>query len=250
MPASTVSVTAMFANPVRTAPIHCGDSITSAHHENEEPIMKNAPIRVLAADDHPLIRQGIAAMVSAEADMHMVAEAEDGMDAIEQCRKHSPDIVLMDVRMPRMDGIQATAALLKEFPGIRVMMMSAHPGDMQAMLALRAGARGYLLKSAVRRELIGAIRKLGEDNLQDRVVIHPTHGAVNDDSVLTLREVDVLEAVALGSSNAYAAAVLGIQVETVKSHLKSIFSKLDARDRTHAVVIGYRRGIIPSPPWP
>lgn len=212
--------------------------------------MRDSPIRVLAADDHPLMRQGIAAVVAAEADMLLVAEAEDGVDAIEQCRKSSPDVVLMDVRMPRMDGIQATAALRAGFPDTKVIVLTAHAGDLQARLALRAGASGYLLKSAVRGELVRTIRDLKDGGGVRRAGSFRQFGCVNDDSILSMREVEVLEAVAAGHANARVAAHLSIAEETVKSHLKSIFAKLGARDRTHAAVIGYRRGIIPPPAWP
>jgi two-component system NarL family response regulator len=159
--------------------------------------MAEAPIRVLAVDDHPLMRHGIAAVVDAEPDMRVIAEAKDGLDAIDQCGKHRPDVVLMDVRMPRLDGIRAATALREEFPEVRVMMLATHSGDLQERLALRAGASGYLLKSAMRRDLVHAIRDLNRNSAGRRSWGHH-RDAVNDESILTMRELEVLEAIAAG----------------------------------------------------
>jgi DNA-binding NarL/FixJ family response regulator len=201
-------------------------------------------IRVLAVDDHPLLREGIAALVSNQADMELVAEAANGREAIEQFRKHLPDITLMDLQMPEMNGIDALGAIRGEFPEARIVVLTTYAGDVQVIRALKAGARGYLLKGLLRKELLETIRAVhaGQKRMPPEVASEIAEHATDD--ILTPREVDVLRLIAAGNANKEIAAQLSITEETVKGHVKNILAKLSANDRTHAVTIGLKRGII------
>jgi DNA-binding NarL/FixJ family response regulator len=201
-------------------------------------------IRVLSVDDHPLLREGIAALLGNQTDMQLVAEASNGREALEQFRKHRPDVTLMDIQMPEMSGIDAISAIRGEFPEARVIILTTHAGDVQISRALRAGARAYLLKGSLRKELLETIRAVhaGQKRLSSEVAAEIAEHVTDD--ALTPREVDVLRLVAGGNANKEIAAKLSLTEETVKSHVKNILAKLGANDRTHAVTIGLKRGII------
>ena len=201
-------------------------------------------LRILVVDDHPLLRAGVVAVVDRQPDMIVIAEAGDGHEAISLYRLHSPDVVLMDLRMPGLGGVDATSILVSEHPDAKVLVVTTYHGDVEALRALRAGAIGYLLKSSVLEDLALAIRRVaaGKKYVPTEIAAGLADHAV--DEALTLREIAVLKSVALGNSNSLVARELAISEETVKSHMRGIMSKLDARDRTHAVSIGIRRGII------
>jgi DNA-binding NarL/FixJ family response regulator len=201
-------------------------------------------ISILIVDDHPLLREGIAAVIDGEADMKVVAEAGSGVEAIELFRVHTPDVTLMDLVMPAMDGVDATVAIRSEFPQARIVMLTTYSGDAKALRALKAGACGYLLKSLIRTDLLEAIRSVhaGQRSIPREVAAELAEH-VGDDA-LTERELAVLRCVAAGNSNRRVSSDLGISEETVKAHLKNIFGKLGANDRTHAVTIALKRGII------
>jgi len=201
-------------------------------------------IRILTVDDHPLLREGIAALVKAESDMELVAEASDGEEAIKQFRLHHPDVTLMDVQMPNLNGIEAISRIKNEFPDAKIIVLSTYSGDIQVLRAIEAGARGYILKAHVRRELLDAIRSVhaGHKRIPPEVAAELAEHAADDE--LSSREIDVLRLVAAGSGNKQIADKLCIAETTVKSHIRSILSKLGANDRTHAVTIGLQRGII------
>ena len=201
-------------------------------------------IKILTVDDHPLLREGIAALVSTQSDMKLVAEAANGHEAVEQFRKHNPDVTLMDLQMPEMNGIDAITAIRAEFPGARIVVLTTYAGDVQVLRALKAGARAYLLKSLLRRELLETIRAVhaGQKRLPPEVADEIAGHATDD--ALTAREIDVLRLIAAGNANKEIAAQLSITEETVKGHVKNILAKLGANDRTHAVTIGIKRGII------
>ena len=203
-----------------------------------------SPIRILAVDDHALLREGIAALVNSQPDMKLVAEAANGREAIEQFRKHRPDVTLMDLQMPELNGIDAMIAIRGEFPQARIVVLTTYKGDMEVLRALRAGARGYLLKNLLRRELLETIRAVhaGEKRIPPEVAAQIADHAADDD--LTSREIEVLQLIASGNANKAIAVRLSISEETVKGHVKNILSKLAANDRTHAVTIGLKRGII------
>ena len=201
-------------------------------------------IRVLSVDDHPLLRGGIAALIGNQTDMELVAEACNGLEAVEMFRKHHPDITLMDLQMPKMNGIDAICAIRSEFPEARIIILTTHAGDVQVSRALKAGARAYLLKGSLRNELLETIRAVhaGHRRVSSEVATEiAEHSA---DEALTPREVDVLRRVAQGNTNKEIAAQLSLTEETVKSHIRNILAKLEAGDRTHAVTIGIKRGII------
>jgi len=202
------------------------------------------PIRVLSVDDHALLREGIAALVNAEADMKLVAEASNGREAIEQFRSHRPDVTLMDLQMPGFNGIEAIIDIHKEFPNARIIVLTTYTGDAQVLRALRAGARGYILKGHVHRELLETIRAVyaGKKRIPPEVAAELADHAAEDN--LTSREIDVLRLVASGNANKVIADQLSITEETVKSHVTNILSKLGANDRTHAVTLALKRGII------
>ena len=199
---------------------------------------------MLIVDDHPLLREGIAAVIGGEPDIVLVAEASNGREAVEAFRKHRPDVTLMDLQMPDMDGVAATLAIRAEWPGARVVMLTTYGGDAQAMRALKAGASGYLLKSMIRKDLLEAIRSVhaGQRRIPHEVAAELAAHATDD--ALTPRELQVLKHVAAGKSNRVVAAELDVSEDTIKAHMKNIMSKLGANDRTHAVMIALKRGII------
>jgi DNA-binding NarL/FixJ family response regulator len=201
-------------------------------------------IRILCVDDHPLLREGIAAVLEAQADMELVAEASSGREAIASFRQHRPDVTLMDLRLPDISGIEAIRAIRADFPNARIVVLTTYDGDAQALSALRAGASGYLLKRALRTELLDTIRTVhvGKRRIPPDVATGIAEHAAED--ALTAREIAVLQRVAAGKSNKLIAAELSVSEGTVKAHMKSILPKLGARDRTHAVMIAVKRGIL------
>ena len=201
-------------------------------------------IRVMAVDDHPLLRDGISALIGNQTDMELVAEASTGREAIDLFRKHRPDITLMDLQMPEMSGIDAISAIRGEFSDARIIMLTTHAGDVQVSRALKAGARAYLLKGLLRKELLETIRAVyaGHKRVSSEIAAEIAEHATDD--ALTPREVDVLRLVAKGNANKAVGARLSLTEETVKSHIRSILAKLGANDRTHAVAIALKRGII------
>jgi DNA-binding NarL/FixJ family response regulator len=201
-------------------------------------------IRIFCVDDHPLMREGIAAVIRVEPDMLLVAEASSGREAIEGFRKHRPDITLMDLRLPDIGGIDAMIAIRTEFPDARVIMLTTFEGDAEIQRALEAGAQGYMLKSMPRKQLAEMIRRAhaGKKYVPPEVAAHLVEHL--GDEVLSNREIEVLKKIAEGNRNSDIAALLFISEETVKGHIKHIMEKLGASDRTEAVVIGIRRGII------
>jgi DNA-binding NarL/FixJ family response regulator len=201
-------------------------------------------IRILAVDDHPLWRQGIAGLLGDQADMNLVGEAANGREAIQRFRELRPDVTLMDLQMPQLSGLDAIIAIRSEFPQARIIILTTYSGDVQVVRALRAGAQGYLLKSLLHKELLENIRAVhaGKKALSPEVSHEVTDHAT--DESLTPAEIAVLRLIAAGNSNKQVAARLSISEETVKSRVKNILSKLGANDRTHATMIGVRRGII------
>jgi two-component system NarL family response regulator len=202
------------------------------------------PIKVLTVDDHPLLREGIAAVLSNQADLTVVGEASNGFEAVERCRALAPDIVLMDLEMPNMNGIEAIAAIRTVLPKTHVIVVTAHGSDAQILRALNAGAAGYLLKDGLRKELVDTIRRVhaGHRGFSPAVAQRIVERQMDD--ALTERELGVLMSVAAGNSNKIVADKLSISEETVKTHMRSILSKLGANDRTHAVTIAVKRGLI------
>jgi DNA-binding NarL/FixJ family response regulator len=203
-----------------------------------------APIRVLCVDDHPIVRQGVAGLVGVQPDMEVIAEAANGREAIEQFRRHRPDITLMDLQMPDMSGLDAIGAIRGEFPQARIIVLTTYAGDAQALRAIRAGASGYLLKNALHKELLDTIRAVhaGRKALSQEVSFALAEHAT--DEALTPAEVRVLRLIAQGNSNKEIAARLDLSEETVKGQVRNILAKLGAKDRTHAAMIGFKRGII------
>jgi DNA-binding NarL/FixJ family response regulator len=204
----------------------------------------SAPIRILTVDDHQLLRDGISAVVANQPDMVIAGEATGGRESIDMFAKLQPDVTLMDLRLPDMNGIDAIIAIRSSFPLARIVVLTTYKGDAQARRALKAGASGYLLKSMLRKELIDTIRAVhaGKRCVPAEIAVELAEYAMYDG--LTPRELEVLREVAEGNSNKIVAQVLSITEDTVKAHMKSILSKLDATDRTHAVMIAMKRGIL------
>ena len=202
------------------------------------------PIRILCVDDHALVRDGIASLLGSQEDMRVVAEAGTGLEALEEFRKHHPDITLMDLRMPDMNGIDAMIAILNNFPNARFIVLTTYSGDVEIVRALRAGAQAYLLKGHLRKELFETIRNVHDGRRRIPPEIASQIANHTADSSLSIREIDVLQLIAAGNANKLVADKLSISEDTVKGHVKSILSKLDAHDRTHAVTIAMKRGII------
>jgi DNA-binding NarL/FixJ family response regulator len=205
---------------------------------------KRSKVRVLVVDDHPVFREGVAAILQAEEELVLAGEAADGQQAVEAFRRLLPDVTLMDLQMPVMNGIEAIRVIRSGYPAARLIALTTYSGDVQVLRALQAGAVGYLLKSTLRKDLVNTIRAVhrGGRSLSPEVASELADHVL--DELLTSREVEVLREVAVGTSNREIASHLGLTESTVKSHLKSLMAKLDANDRTHAVVIATKRGIL------
>jgi DNA-binding NarL/FixJ family response regulator len=203
-----------------------------------------APIRILVVDDHPLLREGVLSILEDRTDMEVVGEARDGAEALERFRTLRPDVTLMDLQMPVMNGVEAILAIRADFPDARILVLTTYAGDVQAVRALKAGATGYLLKSSLRTEMLDAIHNVhrGRRHVHSDVAAEIALHVVDDG--LSDREAAVLRLVAVGKANKEIARALSLSEETVKAHLKNIFVKLDVADRTHAVTVAARRGII------
>ena len=202
------------------------------------------PIRILSVDDHPLFREGIATLLAGQSDLTLIAEASNGREAVDQFRRHRPDVTLMDLQMPEMNGVDAIIAICEEFPATRIIVLTTYVGDALVLRALKAGARAYLIKSLLRKELLETIRLVhaGQKRIAPAVATELAEHATDD--ALSPREMDVLRLIAGGNANKVIASQLSITEETVKGHVKNILAKLAANDRTHAVTIGLRRGIV------
>jgi len=201
-------------------------------------------IRILIVDDHPLLREGIAFLVKSQQDMELVAEASDGEEAIEQFRRHRPDVTLMDLRMPNLDGTEAISRIRDEFSDAKIIVLSTYGGDVQVLRAIKAGARGYIVKGHVHRELLEAIRTVhaGRKRIPPEIAAELADHAADDQ--LSSREIEVLRLIGGGNANKQIADKLSIGETTVKNHISNILSKLGANDRAHAVTIALKRGII------
>ena len=205
-----------------------------------------SPIRILAVDDHELLRKGIAAILASQPDISLVAEASNGREAVDQYRTHRPDITLMDLQMPAMNGLDAMVTILAEFPDARIIVLTTYVGDIQILRALKGGARGYLLKTTLDRELLETIRAVhsGRKMISAEASYELAEHAASD--ALTPAELDVLRLIASGHANKQIAARLSITEDSVKGRVKNILSKLGATDRTHAAMIAVKRGFIQS----
>ena len=203
-----------------------------------------SPIRILVVDDHPVVFAGIEALVEGQADMTIVAQAANGREAIQEFRSHHPDVTLMDLQMPEMNGLDALMAIRNESPEAQIIMLTTYAGDAQVMRAIKAGAQGYLLKSALHRELLDTIRAVhaGKKALSAEASYEVAEHAADD--ALTPAEIRVLQLIGKGNANKEIAEQLSISEETVKGQVRNILSKLGAKDRTHAAMIGLKRGII------
>jgi DNA-binding NarL/FixJ family response regulator len=204
----------------------------------------SGPIRILIVDDHPLLREGIAALVGGQTDMTLVAECSNGREAVQAFRTHRPNVTLMDLQMPEMSGLDAIGAIRGEFPDARIIVLTTYSGDVQVVRALQAGAHAYLLKNMVHKELLDTIRAVhaGRKALSPQASYELAEHATDD--ALTQAEIDVLRLIAAGNPNKQIADQLSVTEETVKGRVRNIFSKLGANDRTHAVTIALKRGII------
>jgi DNA-binding NarL/FixJ family response regulator len=202
------------------------------------------PIRILVVDDHPLLREGIAALVDGQTDMALAAECSNGREAVQSFRTHRPDVTLMDLQMPEMSGLDAIGAIRGEFPDARIIVLTTYSGDVQVVRALQAGARAYLLKNMVHKELLDTIRAVhaGKKMVSPEASYELAEHATDD--ALTKAEIDVLRLIAAGNANKQIADLLSVTEETVKGRVRNILSKLGANDRTHAAMIGLKRGII------
>ena len=212
--------------------------------KTEPPPKAGAPIRVLCVDDHPLVRKGIASILANEADMQLVGEAGNGREAVDLFRQYHPDVTLMDLRMPGMDGVQATQAIRKEFPEARIIALTSYDGDQDIYRALEAGVRGYLLKEMVHTDVLRAIRTVYSGKRLMPQEVAERLSEYFPQVALTPREVEVLSLVARGLANKEIAGKLGTASGTVKMHIQNILAKLGASDRTHAVTIAIERGIL------
>ena len=206
--------------------------------------MNTETIKVLAVDDHPLVRKGIASILVNEADMQLVGEAGSGREAVDLFRQHHPDVTLMDLRMPEMDGVQATQAIRKEFPEARIIALTSYDGDQDIYRALEAGVRGYMLKEMVHTDVLRAIRTVHSGKRLMPQEVAERLSEYFPQVALTPREVEVLGYVARGLANKEIADLLGTASGTIKMHIQNILEKLGASDRTHAVTIAIQRGIL------
>ena len=204
-------------------------------------------IRILAVDDHPLLRGGVAALIADQSDMTLAGEASNGRDAIEEFRRLKPDITLMDVQLPGMDGIDAILAIRAEFPAARIIVLTTYEGDFLAQRALKAGAQAYILKARVRKDLLETIRMVHRGAKRVDPQIAEQIACRMEDDMLSEREIKVLSLIAAGKSNREVAAQLAISEETAKTHVRNILAKLGVNDRTHAVTLALQRGIIHLP---
>jgi DNA-binding NarL/FixJ family response regulator len=212
--------------------------------KDDRPATSAAPIRVLVADDHPVVRNGLAGVIAQQSELALVAEAANGRQALERYREHRPDVVLMDLRMPEMDGVSAIEAIRAEFPDARILALTTYEGDVDIHRALEAGARGYLIKDMLLTDVLGAIRAVHRGERVIPMAVAAKLAEFTPRTDLTQREVEVLQLVAKGLSNRDVAGIIGRTDETVKVHLKNIFSKLGVADRTEAVTLALSRGIL------
>jgi DNA-binding NarL/FixJ family response regulator len=203
-----------------------------------------ASIRILVVDDHPVVRQGVAVLIGTQSDMTLVAEASNGREAIQQFRAHRPDVTIMDLQMPEMNGLDALNAIRGEFPDAKIIVLTTYAGDVQILRALKSGAQGYLLKNTFHKELVDTIRAVqaGKKALSPEASYKIAEHSMDD--ALTPAEISVLRLIAAGNANKQIADQLSITEDTVKWRVKNILSKLGAHDRTHAAMIGLKRGII------
>jgi DNA-binding NarL/FixJ family response regulator len=213
-------------------------------HGREKVMSNSSSIRILTVDDHPLFREGIASLIATQPDLRLVAEGSNGREAIQHFRAHRPDVTLMDLQMPEMNGLEATITIRGEFPDARIIVLTTYTGDVQVLRAMQAGARAYLLKTLLDKELLATIRAVhsGQKTLSPEASCQLAEHVTDD--ALTPAEVEVLRLIAAGNANKQIAAQLSVTEDTVKGRVKNILSKLGANDRTHAAIIGVKRGII------